>query len=55
MVTFRLHNLCELVRMTGYHEFDYKPLAILCSWWIYLLHNRWQRCTSNSWHSDAEA
>jgi len=23
-------------------EFDYKALAVLCSWWIYLLHNRRQ-------------
>jgi len=26
--------------MTSYHEFDDKPLAVLCSWWMYLLHNR---------------
>jgi len=31
MITFHLHNLREFVRMTTYHEFDYKPLTVLCS------------------------
>jgi len=35
MTTFHLHNLREFVRMTSYHDFHHKPLAVLCSWWMY--------------------